>query len=99
VKPTRQEIQAKREVLEAKVKEWGIDLKKFRARAARAKGSAKNEIDNDVTVLRSKLAKAKARLEAMKKSGNAASAELVRGVGKARADLRKAFKRAKAKLE
>ncbi len=91
--------QAKIAALEATVKEWGLDLKRFRAKAAKANGSAKQKLEEDAAVLRNKLDGAKTKLADMKKSGKAASAELARGVEKARSNLRKAFRRAKAKLE
>ena len=99
MKPTKSEAKEKVEALEARVREWGTDLKKFRARAAKANGKARKKLEEDAAILRSKLDDAMVRLAEMKKSGDAASAELMRGVGKARADLGKAIRSAKAKLE
>jgi len=89
VERLRKEAQAKAEMLEARIRDWGIDLRKFRARAAKANGGAKAKLAADAAILRSKLDKAKTRLVEMKKSGDAASAKLARSVGKARDKIRK----------
>ena len=44
----RKEAQVKVETLEAQLKEWGIDLETFRAKAGKAKTKAKVKLDNEV---------------------------------------------------
>jgi hypothetical protein len=42
----KKEAQVKVETLEARLKEWGIDLEKFRAKADKTKGKAKAELES-----------------------------------------------------
>ena len=43
-----------RDALEAQLKEWGIDVEKFRARADKAKTKAKVKLNDKVATLRAK---------------------------------------------
>jgi chromosome segregation ATPase len=95
----KKEAQVKVETLEAQLKEWGIDLEKFRAEAGEAKTKAKAKFDNEVAALRTKMNEAQKKLEELKKAGDAASGELKRGVESAWAELKKAFDSATAKFK
>ncbi len=93
------EAQVKVETLEAQLKEWGIDLETFRARAGRTKTKAKVKLDNEVAALRTKMDEAHKKLEELKKAGDAASGELKKGVENAWAELKKTFDSATAKFK
>jgi capsule polysaccharide export protein KpsE/RkpR len=95
----KKEAQVKVETLEARLKEWGIDLEKFRAKADKTKGKAKAELDREVAALRAELNEAQKKLEELKKADEAASAELKKGIENAWAELRKAFNRAAEKFK
>ena len=95
----KKEAQVKVETLEAQLKEWGIDLEKFRAKAGKIKTNAKVKLDNEVAGLRIKMDKAQKKLEELKKAGGAASGELKKGVESAWTELKKAFDSATAKFK
>jgi GTP-binding protein EngB required for normal cell division len=95
----KKEAQVKVETLEARLKEWGIDLQKFRAKADKIKGTAKAGPEREVAALQAKLNEAKKKLEEFKKADRAASAELKKGIENAWAELKKAFDSAKAKFK
>ena len=85
--------------LEAQLKEWGIDLEKFRAKADKAKTDEKVKLDNEVATLRTKMGEARKKLEELKKAGDAASGELKKGVANAWVELKKAFDNATTKFK
>ena len=95
----KKEAQVKVETLEARLKEWGIDLEKFRAKADKTKGSAKTELDREVAALRAKLNQTQKKLEELKKAGDAAPGELKKGIENAWAELKKAFDSATARFK
>ena len=95
----KKEAQVKVETLEAQMKEWGIDLEKFRAKTSKAKTNAKVKLDNEVAALRTKMDETQKKLEELKKAGNAASGELRKGVESAWTELKKAFDSATAKFK
>jgi chromosome segregation ATPase len=95
----KKEAQVKVEKLEAQLKEWGIDLEKFRAKADKAKTEEKVKLDNEVGTLRAKMGEARKKLEELKKAGDAASGELKKGVESAWIELKKAFDSATAKFK
>jgi DNA repair ATPase RecN len=87
----KREFNVTMEKLEAKLKEWGVDLEKFKARAGRASGEVKVEYEKQIKFLHEKLEHAKKKLEELEKSGSSASEELKKGIEKAWAELKKAF--------
>lgn len=89
----------KLEKLEAQLKEWGMDLEKFRAKADTTKEKRKAEHEREVAALRAKLYEAQKKLEELKKTGNAASGEMKKGVEDAWADLKKGFESATLKFK
>jgi chromosome segregation ATPase len=89
----------KLEKLEAQLKEWGMDLEKFKAKADTTKEKRKAEHEREVTALRAKLNEAQKKLEELKKTGEGASGELKKGVENAWADLKKAFESATTKFK
>jgi predicted nucleic acid-binding Zn-ribbon protein len=95
----KKETQVKVEKLETQLKEWGIDLEKFRAKADKTKDKAKAELDREVAALRAKMNETKKKLEDLKKADYAASAELNKGIENAWAELKEAFDSAKAKFK
>jgi predicted nucleic acid-binding Zn-ribbon protein len=95
----KKEVQVKVETLEAQLKEWGIDLEKFRAKADKAKTRGKVKLENEVAALRAKMDEAHKKLEELKKAGDAASGELKKGVESAWIELKKAFDSATAKFK
>ena len=95
----KKEVQVKVETLEAQLKEWGIDLEKFRAKADKDKTKAKLNLDNEVATLRAKMDEAQKKMEELKKAGDAASGELKKGVESAWTELKKAFDSAIAKFK
>ena len=95
----KKDVQVKVETLEAQLKEWGIDLEKFRAKAGKTKTKAKVILDNEVATLRAKMDEAQKKLEELKKTGDAASGELKKGVESAWTELKKAFDSATAKFK
>jgi chromosome segregation ATPase len=95
----KKEAQVKVETLEGQIKEWGIDLEKFKAKAGKTKTNAKVKLDNEVAALRTKMDEAQKKLEELKKAGDAASGELKKGVENAWAELKKAFASATAKFK
>ena len=95
----KKEAQVKVETLEAQLKEWGIDLETFRAKAGKAKTKAKVKLDNEVAALRTKMDGAEKKLEELKRAGDAASGELKKGVESAWTELKKAFDSATAKFK
>ncbi len=95
----KKEAQVKVETLEAQLKEWGIDLEKFRARAGKTRTNAKVKLDNEVAALRTKMDEAQKKLEELKKAGDAASGELKKGVESAWTELKKAFDSATSKFK
>ena len=95
----KKEAQVKVETLEARLKEWGSDLEKFRAKVDMIKGKAKAGPEREVASLHAKLNEAKKKLEEFKKADAAASAELKKGIENAGAELKKAFASAKAKFK
>jgi len=94
-----EEVEVKIETLEAQLKEWGIDLEKFRAKADKAKTKAKVKLDNEVVILRSKMDEAQKKLEELKRTGDAASGELKKGIENAWAEVKKAFDSATTKFK
>jgi predicted nucleic acid-binding Zn-ribbon protein len=95
----KKEVQVKVETLEAQLKEWGIDLEKFRDKADKAKTKGKVKLDNEVAALRAKMDAAHKKLEELKKAGDAASGELKKGVESAWIELKKAFDSATARFK
>jgi hypothetical protein len=95
----KKEAQVKAETLEALLREWGIDLEKFRAKADKTKGMAKTELEREVAAMRAKLNEAQKKLEELKKLGEAAPGELKKGIENAWAELKKAFDSAAAKFK
>jgi predicted RNase H-like nuclease (RuvC/YqgF family) len=95
----KKEVEVKVETREAQLKEWGIDLEKFRAKADKAKTDRKAKLDNEVATLRAKMGEARKKLEDLKKAGGAASGELKKGVENAWAELKKAFDSATTKFK
>jgi predicted RNase H-like nuclease (RuvC/YqgF family) len=95
----KKEAQVQVDTLEARLKEWGIDLERFRAKADETKGKAKAEREREVAALRAKLNEAQKKLEELKKTGDAASGDLKKGVENAWAELKKAFESATAKFK
>ena len=95
----KKETQVKVEKLETQLKEWGIDLEKFRAKADKTKEKSKAELEREVAALRVKLNEAQKKLEELKKADYAASAELKKGIENAWAELKEAFDSAKAKFK
>ena len=95
----KKEGQVKVETLEARLKEWGIDLQKFRAKANKTKGKAKTELDREAAALQAKLNEAQKKVEELEKAGDAASGELKKGIENAWAELRKAFDSAAKKFK
>ena len=93
------EPQVKVETLAAQLKEWGIDLEKFRAKAGKTKTNAKVKLDNEVAALRAKMDEAQKKLEELKKAGGGASGELKKGVESAWTERKKAFDLATAKFK
>ncbi len=94
-----EEVQVKAETLQAQLKEWGIDLEKFRAEADKAKTKAKVKLDDEVVILRSKMDEAQKKLVELKKTGGAASWELKKTIENAWAELKKAFDSATTKFK
>ena len=88
----KQEAQARAEILDDRLKEWGIDLERFRVKASKANGEAQGKFETGVAALRTKLDDAKVSLAELKKSGDAASKELRKGVGQAYARLGKGIR-------
>jgi chromosome segregation ATPase len=95
----KKEAQVKTETLETQLKEWGIDLEKFKTKAGKAKTNAKVRLDNEIAALRTKMDEAQKKLEDLKKAGDAASGELKKGVESAWNELKKAFDSATAKFK
>jgi chromosome segregation ATPase len=95
----KKEAQVKVETLETQLKEWGIDLERFRAKADKTKDKAKAELEREVAALRAKLNEAQKKLEELKKTGDAASGDLKKGVENAWAELKKAFESATVKFK
>ena len=89
--PNKKEFNLMMEKLDAKLKEWGVDLEKFKARAGKASGEVRAEYEKQIKVLHVKLEHARKNLEELEKSGSSASDELKKGVEKAWAELKKAF--------
>ena len=95
----KEETQVKVETHEAQLKEWGIDLEKFRAKTDKTKDKAKAEFEREVAALKAKLIEAEKKLEELKKAGGAASGELKKGIENAWAELKKAFDSATTKFK
>ena len=95
----KKEAQVQVETLEVRLKEWWIDLEKFRAKADKTKGKTKTELEREVAALRAKMNEAQKKLEELKKAGGAASGELKKGIENAWAELKKAFDSATAKFK
>ena len=77
--------------LETKLKEWGVDLEMFKARAAKAGGEVRTEYEKQIKLLHEKLEHARKKLEELERSGSSASDELKKGIENAWAELKKAF--------
>jgi len=95
----KKEIQVMVEKLEAQLKNWGIDLEKFKAKADKTKFETKLKLDQEVAALRTKWNDSRKKLEELKKVGDAASGELKKGVENAWSELKKAFDNATAKFK
>jgi lambda repressor-like predicted transcriptional regulator len=95
----KKEAQVKVETLEAQLKEWGVDLEKFRAKADKTNDKVKAELEREVAALRAKLNEAQKKLEELKKTGDDASGELKKGIENAWAELKEAFESATAKFK
>ena len=95
----KKEVQVKVERFEAQLKEWGIDLEKFRGKADKAKTEEKVKLGNEVATLRAKMGEARKKLEELKTAGDAASGELKKGVENAWVELKKAFDNATTKFK
>lgn len=96
---TTSEGRDKTEMLDARLKEWGIDLEILRTRATKASGAAKARLESEVAKLQTKLNSGRQQLDEFKKSGKSASGELKKGVERAWASLEEAFEKAKEKFE
>jgi DNA anti-recombination protein RmuC len=79
------------EKLEAKFKQWGVDLEKMKARASKASGDVRVEYEKQIKVLHEKLEHARKKLDELERSGSSASEELKKGIEKAWVELKKAF--------
>jgi hypothetical protein len=95
----KKQVQVKLETLEAQLKEWGVDLEKFRAQVDKTKDKAKADLEREVVALRAKLNEAQKKLEELKKTGAEASGDMKKGVENAWAELKKAFDNATAKFK
>ncbi|MGA3084487.1 MAG: coiled coil domain-containing protein [Thermodesulfobacteriota bacterium] len=95
----KKENQVKVEKMEAQLKNWGIDLEQFKAKAGKTKAETKVKLDQEVAALRIKWNELRKKLEELKKAGGAASGELKRGVENAWSELKKAFDNATAKFK
>jgi DNA repair exonuclease SbcCD ATPase subunit len=87
----KRETRLKLEKLEVKLKEWGVDLEKFRVMAGKTTDEAKAEYEKQIKLLHDKLEHARKRLQELEKAGSSASDELKTGIEKALAELKKAF--------
>jgi hypothetical protein len=95
----KKQVQVKLEALETQLKEWGVDLEKFRAQADRTKDKAKADLEREIAALRAKMNEAQKKLEELKKTGDAASGDMKKGIENAWAELKKAFDSATAKFK
>ncbi len=95
----KKEIQIKIKKLEAQLKNWGIDLEQFKAKAGKTKAETKVKLDQEVAALRTKWNGSRKKLDELKKAGGAASGELKKGVENALRELKKAFDNATAKFK
>jgi len=98
MKTKKEEVQIKLAELEARLKDWGADIEKFRTKAETAKGRAKTELHEEVASLKLRMNETKQKLDELKKLGSSASGELKQGLGDAHAKLRDAVDRARAKF-
>ncbi len=89
----------KLEKLEAQLKEWGVDLEKFKAKADTTKEERKAEHEKEVAALQAKLNEAQKRLAEFKQKGSAASGELKKRVEDAWAGFKKAYESATRKFK
>jgi hypothetical protein len=96
---TMKKSQFNADELASELNEWGIDLKKLRARAGKASGDAKIRLEGKTAELQKRLDEGRDKLEALRKAGKAATAELKKGAEAARGRLEKAFENAKAEFE
>jgi predicted nucleic acid-binding Zn-ribbon protein len=87
----KKEFNLMKDKFEAKLKEWGVDLEKFKARAGKASGEVRTEYEKQIKLLHEKLEHARKNLEKLEKSGSSASDELKKGIENAWAELKKAF--------
>jgi len=87
----------KTDTLEAQLRQWGVDLEKFKARADQAGAEARAEFDKQMAALRTRMDEAQKRLQEVKKAGGSATEEMKKGVENAWAEMRKAFGSAASK--
>jgi 2-oxo-4-hydroxy-4-carboxy--5-ureidoimidazoline (OHCU) decarboxylase len=87
----KKETHLKLEKLEAKLKEWGVDLEKFRVMAGKTTDDARAEYEKQIKLLHDKLEYARKRLQELEKAGSSASDELKAGIEKLWAELKKVF--------
>jgi len=91
--------EAKVDKLEAQLKEWGIDLEKFKARVEQASAEARAAYERQAPNLHAKMDEAQAKLREMQEAGADATYEMLEGVDSAWSELKKAFDSAAAKLK
>lgn len=99
MKQSRKEFGVKTEMLETQLRDWGIDLEKFKAKTGIVKGEVKAQLESEVEMLQGELNEGWKKINALKKSGEAASEDLKKGVEGAYSKLEEAFKNAKSKFK
>jgi len=88
----KKEAQAKAEMQEARIRAWGIDLEKLRAKAAKTAGKSKAGLDRASAKLRTRFTEAQSRLEGLKETGEGTSRRRLKGIRKAYAKLGKGIR-------
>jgi len=85
--------------LEKQLKDWGVDLETFRARASRASADVKVDYEKQIAALRTKLGEARQKLNELRKTGGAAGGKMEKGLEAAWSELKKAFDAARAQIK
>jgi uncharacterized protein YjbJ (UPF0337 family) len=96
---TMKEAQINSARLVSQLREWGIDLKRFKVKAQESNGKAKEKLLSEIETLQAELNEGLKKLTELKVSGDAASGELREGIEDALDALRNSFDRAKAKFD
>ncbi len=91
--------QSYQEKMESQLKEWAVKIDLLKAKADKAKASAKVKYDEQIKELRAKQGIFEQRLQEMKGLGGEAWKEVRTGVDQALDDLRDAIKRARSKFK